>query len=249
MKTTIFAKTAVILFSFLIATMPTKAQSPVSLSLVLGGGMNVPQGNMKGSFAQKPENWDYPLSKIGYSFGGKAKIGFGSLSLIALGSYTSFSNDTTGNIAGIMVVNGTFTMNITSIGVGIEYAIITTPIVKPYLGVDGTINFISGNINASQTFSVMEGTSTSFNQKIQTAVRGGVGLGGGLEISIPNTPISFEIETKYRFANLVGKEHKENAEGDDKIYLEDGKETNNSKDHNRAINYINIGIGVKIALL
>ena len=76
------------------------------------------------------------------------------------------------------------------IGAGIEYPI-PTPIVHPYLGLDGLVNLLSSTASGSSSIT-----------------REGLGIGGGIQFSVPAFG-SFDASVKYQMFNLIGKESNE----------------------------------------
>jgi len=77
-------------------------------------------------------------------------------------------------------------------GAGLEYPI-PSAVVKPYFGVD--VMYISVSNSGSGT--------SSFT-------RGGVGLGAGIEFSLPGVG-SFDTSVKYQMLNVMGKDTNENT--------------------------------------
>ncbi|MBI3766819.1 MAG: hypothetical protein HY277_10015 [Ignavibacteriales bacterium] len=76
------------------------------------------------------------------------------------------------------------------IGAGIEYPI-PGIIVKPYLGLDGLVNVISSTASGAQSIT-----------------REGLGIGCGLQFSVPAFG-SFDASVKYQIFNMLGKESNE----------------------------------------
>jgi hypothetical protein len=79
-------------------------------------------------------------------------------------------------------------VNTLNAGVGLEFSPLPLPIVTPYIGVDFGI------------YSITPEGKSSYS-------RYGLGAGAGIEFSPPFIPVSFDIEAKYRLANLIGREN------------------------------------------
>ncbi|MFN3385384.1 MAG: hypothetical protein ACK42Y_02215 [Candidatus Thermochlorobacter sp.] len=79
-------------------------------------------------------------------------------------------------------------VNVLNAGAGLEFSPLPLPIITPYIGVDFGIYSIAPEGKSAYT-------------------RYGLGAGIGIEFSPPLIPISFDIEAKYRLANLTGKEN------------------------------------------
>jgi hypothetical protein len=115
----------------------------------------------------------------GYNLGLKAKLSLPVVPLrpVVIAGYNSFSRE------GITLQN-----RILTFGAGVEYSPISFGIVSPYLGLDAAMNILTSN--ATDAHGV---------------ARFGGGVGVGAELNLPALPISFDLEAKYRFNNLVGK--------------------------------------------
>ncbi|MBI4548100.1 MAG: outer membrane beta-barrel protein [Ignavibacteriae bacterium] len=116
-------------------------------------------------------------SKTGYHVGAKIRLhSFIPLSIVSSGYYNRLPEKNTDK-----------TDSQWMLGVGLEYPI-PSVMVKPYFGADALVNIFKN-----------EGTGTS------SYTRGGVGLGAGVEFSIPAFG-SFDTSLKYQIFNVVGKE-------------------------------------------
>jgi hypothetical protein len=115
----------------------------------------------------------------GYNLGFKAKLSLPAVPLrpVVIAGYNDFSRE------GITLKN-----RILTFGAGVEYSPVSFGIVSPYLGLDAAMNILSSN--ATDAHGV-------------TRFGGGVGIGA--ELNLPAFPVSFDLEAKYRFNNLVGK--------------------------------------------
>jgi hypothetical protein len=229
------------------------AQSPVSLSGSVGGGLLLPQSsNLKGDIYSI---YDYPLSKTGYDINGKIRLGLPVLpfTIVGIVSYNSLSDNavipiatTSGNI------NSKFnkSLSLISVGVGVEYTFLPTPVIKPYIGANAVMNFISGKEN--------DANSIIPEAKLNSTSRLGLDLGVGTLIDIPVLPFSLDVEAKYRFANITGKKfdsmgYPYNGFGGiaqtPTYNLNDAKNPNDPKDHDRSINYFTITLGLTFKIL
>jgi hypothetical protein len=172
-------------------------------------------GSIGGGLMLPESNFSTLYSKSGYTLGGKLRVGLPAVpfTLVGLLNYSSVSND-----LGII----SYSTKISTIGAGVEYNVLPLPVVKPYVGVDAAMNLVS---------------STGTN----TATRFGLGIGVGATLDIPLSPISFDLEAKYRFANLVGKSS-----------ATAGSTSSTSADFNDngySLNYIAISLGVVFKIL
>lgn len=125
----------------------------------------------------------------GYNLGGKLKFDIKAVPFTVVGHahYNSLSAD-------LDILGNTFTVDteLISLGAGIEYAILPLPMFTPYISADAAMNFFSGD-------------------NVDSYSRIGAGFGVGAEINLPLSPVSFDVEAKYRLNNLAGKE---DGEGD-----------------------------------
>ncbi len=125
------------------------AQSPLSLSGSVGGGLLLPQSsNLKGDITSL---YDYPLSKTGYDINGKIRLSLPMLpfAIVGIVSYNTLSDN------GIVSINNmspnneyakiNTSLSILSVGVGVEYAFLSSPIIRPYIGANAVMNYFNGN--------------------------------------------------------------------------------------------------------
>jgi hypothetical protein len=241
-----------IIGSLLFFSQTSLAQSPINLSGSVGGGLLFPQSsNLKGAIWSA---YDYPLSKTGFDVHGKIRLGLPVLPFTIVGfvSYNALSDDAVLPVATTSgTVNSKYTqsLHIISTGVGVEYCLLPTPIVKPYVSATAVMNFIGGN--ASYDNDIIA------ESKMNSTSRLGLDLGVGTSINVPAFPFSVDIEAKYRFANLSGKDFgsSNGANGFGGIPqttsydLNDDKNPNDSKDYARSINYFTITLGLNFNIL
>ena len=229
------------------------AQSPVNLSGGVGGGLLLPQSsNLKGNIYS---TYDYPLSKTGYIFNGKIRLGLPVLPFTLVGtvSYNSLSDNAVIPVrttSGVVNSKYTSSLSIFSAGVGVEYTLLPTPIIKPYISASAVMNFISGS--GSYENNVIP------ESKLNSTSRLGLDLGFGTLIEIPVLPFSLDVEAKYRLANLTGKKfdsmgYSYNGFGGipqtTSYNLNDAKNPNDQNDHSRSINYFTITFGLNFTIL
>jgi hypothetical protein len=226
------------------------AQVPVNLSGSIGGGLLVPQSsNLKGDMRSA---YDYPLSKTGYDLNAKIRLGLPALPFAIIGnvSYNSLSDNavlpaSTPN--GLVNANYTNALSIISAGVGLEYTMLPTPIIKPYIGANLVVNFISG----SGTW----GNNLNFETKLNSTRRYGVDLGIGTLIETPMLPCSLDLEAQYHLANLLGKTYSNAVPGFTgnpltfESNLDDAKNPYDPKDHDRSINYFTVTLGFRFNII
>ncbi len=115
----------------------------------------------------------------GFNLGLKAKLSLPAVPLrpVVIAGYNDFSRE------GITLRN-----RILTFGAGVEYSPISFGVVSPYLGLDAAMNILSSNITDAHG-----------------VARFGGGIGVGAELNLPAFPVSFDLEAKYRFNNLIGK--------------------------------------------
>jgi hypothetical protein len=229
------------------------AQSPVSLSWSIGGGVLLPQSsNLKGDIYSI---YDYPLSKTGYDFNGKIRLGLPVLpfTIVGIVSYNSLSDNAIlpyQTINGIVNSKYTSLLSIVGVGIGIEYSILPFSIFKPYIGASAVMNFISGKSDYDNNIYP--------HNKLNSTSRLGLDLGVGTLIDIPLFPFSLDLEAKYRLANLTGKKfdsmgYSYNGFGGipqtTSYNLNDAKNPNDPNDHDRSINYFTITLGFHLIIL
>ncbi|NTW48428.1 MAG: porin family protein [Chlorobiales bacterium] len=115
----------------------------------------------------------------GYNIGGKLKL-----------DIPIFPFTVVGHVVYNALDYSNATVKIFSVGAGVEYPILLLPVLSPYISADAAMNFFSGDISKKIT-------------------RTGAGIGVGAELAIPGLPVNFDVEAKYRFDNLFGKESNE----------------------------------------
>lgn len=160
----------------LVAATPKASQAQLPTLLSLKGSVGGGYSFGTGDF----KAGDNALS--GFTYGGKLKLGLplAPVKIVGILNNTAFSATSSGI---------DYTTNIFGAGVGVEFEL-PLPVVSPYLALDVALQSI-------KTTKPFEFDATN---------RTGLGLGIGAEIAIPLSPISIDVEAKYRFANLIGKQ-------------------------------------------
>ncbi|WP_041468387.1 outer membrane beta-barrel protein [Chloroherpeton thalassium] len=148
---------------------------PLSIQGGLGGGLSLGQSDLS----------DYN----GYNLGGKLKLDVKMLPVKVVGHvhYNSLEDDQQRVLTQLGAETEDVSVEIVSVGAGIEYSVLPIPLIHPYVSADAAMNFFSGD-------------------QIDSFSRFGCGFGVGTEISLPVLPITFDIEAKYRLNNLIGKD-------------------------------------------
>ena len=229
------------------------AQNPLSISAVLGGGLLSPQSSsVNGNIFSA---YDYPLSKTSFALNGKIRIAPSGLPFGIVGSvsYNSLFDSAILPVAtssGTVNEKFTYSLSILAIGVGVDYSFITTPVMIPYISIAGTLNLIDGN--AKYENDVIPESGLNATSRI------GLDLGIGTLIATPFLPLSMDIEAKYRFANLFGKQFDNSGPPlpgfgglpqTPSYSLNDATNPNDGQDRTRSINYLTIVVGFSFTIL
>ena len=120
------------------------------------------------------------VNNSGWHAAGKVRVhGFMLLNVIASVGYHRLPNKIGGESDTYLQIGG-----------GLEYSF-PAPTVMPYLGVDGFYN-----------------SSSNTGQGSSSVSRGGLGVGGGVEFSVPSFG-SIDASVKYQMLNLMGKQTSE----------------------------------------
>jgi hypothetical protein len=118
-------------------------------------------------------------------------VGFVNFSLLSTNTNTSESISIGGTTIALNInpfAPSGSRVNVLNAGLGIEFSPLPLPIITPYIGVDFGL------------YSITPEGKSAYS-------RYGLGAGVGIEFSPPLIPISFDIEAKYRLANLTGREN------------------------------------------
>ncbi len=205
----IMRKIALALFFAFLALPAIFSQPKITVNLT--GGYNLPLPHLKGDVSSETERDNTYLIKSGFNGGitGKYALDKKGMFRITLGaSYNRFSGE--GSYVHTNKIAIHTQMNIITAGVGAEYAFMPKGKTNPFLGIDFTGNFFSGEIEQIVTApSTVDhddiGTTTT---KINSASRFGIAIGGGADFALSKT-IGALIGFKYSIANLIGKSYTE----------------------------------------
>lgn len=244
----------IFILSFILVCLPSfsTAQYPLKLSATVGGGLLLPQSsNLKGNIYSV---YDYPLSKNNYNLSGKIRFGLPVLPFTIIGtvSYNSLYDNAIlpyQTTTGIVHSKYTSSLIIISSGIGIEYSFLRLPIISPYVSSSAVMNYFSGRSGFDDILYP--------ENKLNSTSRFGIDLGAGTTIDIPRFPFSLDLEVKYHFANVSGKDFGGSGGANGfgglpqttSYNLNDAKNPNDPNDHDRSINYFTITLGFNITIL
>jgi hypothetical protein len=191
----------------------------------LFGGYTFPLPDLKGEFGDSPGT--LTLGPDSNTYFTKSGAVYGIEVMIPIKHHSPI------NIVGSLLANnirqerlypdtaGNFkvetSMSITTFGLGVEYNFAgKKTIFYPYAGILLTLNLFSGKFIT--TAGLLDPTTLT----LQTTVRGGIQITGGLDYVLHNN-IGITLGLKYSYANLIGK----NATPDvlPTYYLNDGERT------------------------
>lgn len=221
------------------------AQSPLSMSATLGGGLLSPiSSDIRGDIYSA---YDYPLSNLSFAVNGKLLFSLSAVPFDFVGSvsYNSLFDTAILPVAtssGTVNEKFTYSLSVLAIGIGGQYSFLPTPIFKPYASFAASLNLINGN--AYYENNVIP------ESKLNSATRIGIDLGIGVSIETPFLPV--DIEVKYRLANPFGKIYDNNGPPlpgfgglpqTSTYSLNDAANPNDNQDEARSINYLTIVVG------
>lgn len=186
----------IILAAFLSLNNNTSFSQP-QLKVHLTGGYNLPMPDLKGDLLDSADMVNTLGMKSGFNAGADVKYYLGKKRNvgITLGlTYNSFSNS---------MDSTTYTykqkLNDFSAALGVEYSFIPKGKTQPYLGLEFTGNFFSGDATTTPT------TGAETKITLKSASRFGIAIGGGIDFAFSKS-IGANIGVKYHMANLIGKE-------------------------------------------
>jgi outer membrane protein W len=187
----------VVLAAFLSLNNNTAFSQP-QLKVHVTGGYNVPLPDLKGDLLDSADQVNTLGMKSGFNAGADVKYYLGKKRNvgITLGlTYNSFSNSADSTSYSVKS-----TLNDFSVGLGIEYSFIPKGKTQPYLGLEFTGNFFSGD----GTFTPSVGTEQKYT--LISASRFGIAIGGGIDFAFSKS-VGANIGVKYHMANLIGKDY------------------------------------------
>ncbi len=157
---------AAVLFLGITGAYAQAVPTPVQLQLGIGGGLTAPSGTLS------------DVVDPGWHAGAKLRLqGWIPLHIVVLGQYTRLPQKSPSTESNVVWMYGA----------GLEFPF-ETPIVTPYLAVDGTANSL---------------TSTATGASSTTRL--GMGVGAGAQISVPMVG-AVDVSVKYQMLNLSGKD-------------------------------------------
>jgi len=202
-------------------------------------GITAPTGDYSGTTMEYYSGTKYGLS-TGFNIGALLKSNIGPFILRGSANYSFLNN------SGSAEPNDGFIehkSNIFTLSAGPEFVLTSVPTsIKPYLGADILLSFISGRSTFSSVDFVPDGTFD-----MQSAARLGLGFGAGFEYSLGAGNILdisirygniLDISIRYNLVNLIGKEFNdvtpsENRRLDSYLSLNDDRDPVNPNDINR----------------
>lgn len=178
--------------------------------IALTGGYDLPLPQLKGTIdsANSTLGESY-FVKTGFNLGASGKYAVDKKARIRLtfgGSYNKFSGEE--QYSHTNDIDFHTSMSIISANIGAEYSFTPREKTAPFVGLDLTGNFFSGETKetvtaASTTDHDDFGTTTT---TLKSASRFGLAIGGGVDVAF-NKSIGAVFGAKYHFANIVGKEY------------------------------------------
>jgi opacity protein-like surface antigen len=235
--------TFIVFFAIFSATF---IQAQPKFTITATGGYGMPLPDLKGDITDSVEREaeESYFMKSGYNFGLAGKYALGKNKNIRLtlgGTYNKFSLDDSYHHTNHVEIHSE--ISIITASLGGEYAFLPKDKTNPFLSLDLTGNFFSGEtevaVTADSTADHDElGTTSS---KLKSASRFGIAVGGGVDVTF-NKTFGAVFGFKYNLANLIGKEYSAtSAVGE--YNLNDKEETTNKA---KNISYIQIYGGINI---
>jgi opacity protein-like surface antigen len=215
----------VLIFAFLVLSANTYSQPKFTINVF--GGYNLPLPDLKGDVTDSVDREGTYVTKNGFNAGfiGKYTVDKRGMFKITLGgSYNSFSGE--GDYVHTNNVHIHKKINILTIGLGAEYAFLPKGKVNPFLGLDLTGNFFSGEDEETVT-AITDHDEGSETLKLKSASRFGIGVGGGVDFAFSKN-VGALAGFKYHLANLIGKEHSETTAAGE-YNLNDAEHTHDSE--------------------
>jgi outer membrane protein W len=236
---------ALLLVSFITAG---TLHSQPKLTISLTGGYGLPMPQLRGDVPDSVDRAETYLMKTGYNLGLAGKYAFGKKSNVRVtlgGTYNKFSVDD--NYTHVNDINIHSNISIISAGLGAEYSFTPKDKTRPFVGLEVTGNFFSGEttetVTAPDTTQSDHSDIGTYTSKLTSASRFGLALGGGVDVSF-NETVGAVFGIKYNFANLIGKEYiQSSAVGE---YNLNDKENGSLKSRN--IMYLQVYLGVSLFL-
>lgn len=220
--------------------------SQPKLTISLTGGYGLPLPQLRGNVPDSVDRAETYLMKTGYNLGLTGKYAVDKKQNVRItlgGAYNKFSVDD--NYTHENDVNIHSNIGIISAGIGAEYSFTPKDKTRPFVGLELTGNFFSGEttetVTAPDTTQSDHSNLGSTTTKLKSASRFGIALGGGVDVSF-NETVGAVFGVKYNFANLIGKEYiPSSAVGE---YNLNDKENGTLKSKN--IMYLQVYLGVSL---
>jgi len=236
-----------LLVSFII-TMAGSVYSQPKFTISLTGGYGLPMPQLRGDVPDSVDRAETYLMKTGFNLGLTGKYAVDKKQSIRItlgGSYNKFSvND---NYTHTNDINIHSNISIISASLGAEYSFTPKDKTRPFVGLDLTGNFFSGE--TTETVTAPDTTQTdhsgigSNTYKLASASRFGIAIGGGVDVSF-NETVGAVFGIKYNFANLIGKEYiPSSAIGEYNL-----NDKGNGSLSSRNISYLQVYLGVSLFL-
>jgi outer membrane protein W len=241
-------KSLVLLLVSFIITMAGSVYSQPKFTISLTGGYGLPMPQLRGDVPDSVDRAETYLMKTGFNLGLTGKYAVDKKQNVRItlgGSYNKFSvND---NYTHTNDINIHSNIGIISANIGAEYSFTPKDKTRPFVGIDITGNFFSGE--TTETVTAPDTTQSDHSDlgttttKLTSARRFGIALGGGVDVSF-NETVGAVFGIKYNFANLIGKEYiQSSAVGE---YNLNDKENGTLKSKN--IMYLKVYLGVSLFL-
>ncbi len=221
------------------------------LTINATGGYNAPLPDLKGDASSETDRDNTYLTKNGFNFGLQGKYAVDKKSMFRItfgGSYNMFKGE--GDYVHTNNIHIHQKINVSTAGVGAEYAFMPKGKANPFLGLDLNGNFFSGEVetvvSAPSTVDHDEiGTTTT---KLKAASRFGIALGGGVDFAFSKN-VGALVGVKYNMANLIGKSYDSTAAVGE-YNLNDKEHTHGTETiKNRNISFIQLYAGVSFYLM
>lgn len=218
-------KLTVIIISLILTSNSLYSQPRVTFHIT--GGYSIPIGVFTGTVEKNdttPSNWPYLMAN-GYNFGADGKVAFGkkrNIRLTAGVNYTTFRNKGDIVISGDTAHISEFKpkINILTLSLGIEYAFTPKEKSSPFLGIEATGNFFSGD------FSFTPPLPNNTKIRLASESRFGIQINGGVDVSFTKN-IGVVFGLKFNWTNLFGKGSNNTAESLIESRLSDEEHTVN----------------------
>lgn len=220
------------------------SQPKATVQMIVGYSLPLP--DLKGNFGEtrstftgngNPDSNTY-FMKSGLNYGLQIKLPIGRKSNINFTGAVVFNvfKNSAEYSDSVESVNVNLRQSILSVNLGGEYMFATKKSkVNPFIGVEVSLNFISGKY----TEEFLNETNTL---NLNSAFRMGIFAGGGLDLVLHNN-VGVVIGGKYGIANIIGKSYEEDTQT--RYNLNDAAYTNSSGTYkSKTISFLQLYSGV-----